>query len=222
MKRIAVLSTMCLVLLAGAGKAAAEPYAIRPVSTLTLDFEGDVLRFEGSDFVVNQDAMASVGIFFTRTSDPSCDPCRVGDTFDPGFRTSGEVLLGYGSATFGSTNYSDLTLYGTLAVDATPVAFPGGPGDGFLLETPFTFNGALRGVRGGEQAFAGDFIGSGRAVRFFDRFEDGSYGAGENHQVFLFETPDAAPVPEPGTIALVGGGALVAAVIRRRRQHPTV
>ena len=91
MKRVAVISTMCLVLLAGAGGAAAEPYVIRPVSTLTLDFEGDIFRFEGSDFAIDQDAAASVGIFFTRTPDPSCDPCRVGDTFDPGFRMSGDL-----------------------------------------------------------------------------------------------------------------------------------
>lgn len=169
---------MCLSLLAATGKAAAEPYVLLPPSHLVLDYEANVIYLEGSDFVVRQDQEASGRIFFTRTPNPSCDPCRAGETFDPGFRTSGDVLLGYGSATFGGTKFLNVALYGVFATDATPVAFPGEPGDQFRLVTPITFIGAVRGIHGGKQAFAGDFIGSGRAERFFDRSEDGSYSAG--------------------------------------------
>jgi PEP-CTERM motif len=210
-----------LMLVLGASGAAADPLVIRPDSgtvQITLDFEGDWFRFAGDDFVVNQSKVENVLLFFDRTSAPSCDPCNPGDVFDPSFHTNGEILLGLADARFGSTSYSNVTLFGTLNVDATPVAFPN-PGQSFGLRTPFAFNGRLRGVDGGQQLFAADFVGGGTARRFFDPNENTrSYTAGENQQVFLFEDP-ADPVPEPATLLLFSTGAAIAGAIRRRRTN---
>ena len=74
-------------------------------------------------------------------------------------------------------------------------------------------------MAGGEQAFAAAFTGRGTALRFFDRFDAGRYGAGENQQVFLFEAAGPTPVPEPGTIGLFGAGAAIAGFIRWRSQR---
>ena len=68
---------------------AADPLVVRSagpsISSLTLDFEGDFFLFVGDGFMINQSAVESVGLFFTRTTPPSCDPCTVGDVFDPSF-----------------------------------------------------------------------------------------------------------------------------------------
>lgn len=109
-------------------------------------------------------------------------------------------------------------LSGTLDFSATPVSFPNVPGDGFRLSTPFSFQGFVRGTTDGHEVFAASLLGSGDALRFFDRIDGHTFGAGENHQVFLFDSAsDQAPVPEPGTMLLLGtGGAWLAARGRRR------
>jgi hypothetical protein len=217
--------TVWLVVASTAATVRADPYVVGTGGVLVLDFEGDFFRFVGQGFTVDASAAENVGLFFSRTDQPSCDPCRAGDVFNPGFTTNGEILFGTGSATFGTVSYPNLTLHGTLGFDVTPLVFPDTTSDGLLVETPFSFTGFVRGATGVDQAFAADFIGTGKVGRFFDRTESGSYVAGENHITFLFDTP-AAPVPEPGTMLLVGGGiAGVAARMRskaKRRQAFTL
>lgn len=226
--RTAPAFLIAMLLTLNASSASAEQYVIGvdprgSGSTLALDFEGDMFRFVGEGFTITQDAVASVGLFFPRLSEPSCDPCRPGDIYNPGFRTLGEVLLGTGRATFGSTTYADLTFYGTLDLDVSPLSFPDPGGDGFRLSTPFAFNGSLRGAAGNAQAFAGGFTGRGLVLRLFDRSDDGRYFGGENQTIFMFEATDPAAVPEPATMLLVGAGASIAALARRRRpgRQPT-
>jgi hypothetical protein len=214
---------MVLLILGAAERAAADPYVLQPPSAIGLDFEGYGFRFVGEGFDIAHHPM-SVGVFFPLVRNPSCDPCAVGQIYDPSFRTSGETFLGNGRGTVAGTSctsYSDIAFFGTLNLDAVAVTFPSVPGDGFRLQTPFSFNAVIRGMVGGEQAFMLSLVGGGRALRFFDfDSESGLYWAGENQPQFFFDdTPGEAPVPEPGTLLLFATGTAIAGTIKRRRSQ---
>jgi hypothetical protein len=214
---IAVLAVPVMVAV-GASAAHADPLVVRADSRLILDYEGDFFRFSGDGFTVNHTGADNIFHFFV-TPRPGCDPCVPGDVWDPSFRTAGEVDLGFGNASFGSVIHPDVRLFGTLEFAATPVTFAP-PGDEFFaMQTPFTFNGRIRGVAEGLEVFANNFVGAGTASRGFDPNEDGRWIGGEEQFRYRFADPiDPDPVPEPATLLLVGSGAAVAGAMRRRRR----
>ena len=216
-RRSAAVLAASVILASGASRAGADPLVVRGAasSVLVLDFEGDFFRFAGDGFAVNQTGPDNLLHFFVMPR-PGCDPCTPGDVWDPSFRTA-DIDLGFGNAQFGTVSHPDVRLFGTLDFAATPAAFAPPTNEFFFMRTPFTFNGQIRGIGGGQQAFAADFVGAGTAFRVFDPTDAGRWVGGENQLQYRFADP-SPPVPEPATLLSLGTGCVIAAAMRRRRK----
>jgi hypothetical protein len=204
-------------LASSASGAVADPLVVRgsASSFVVLDFEGDFFRLAGNGFAVNLTGPDNLSHFIVSPR-PGCDPCRPGDVWDPSFRTAGEIELGAGNAQFGAVSHSAVTLFGALDFAAIPQRFQPPTNEFFFMRAPFTFNGRIRGVAGGQEVFAEDFLGAGTAFRVFDPTSAGKWVGGENQFQYRF-ADSSQPVPEPTTLLLVGTGAAIAAARRPRK-----
>jgi hypothetical protein len=209
-RRVLVLVALALSV---AAHASADSFVLRPPSALDLDFEGNGFGFFADGFSARQSFESTIGVHFGGVNS-TCDPCLVGQTYDPSYRTT-NAFMGRGPAIVGSTTYADLAFFGDLAFVVTPQPFPGTENDGFLLKTPFTFTGTLRGFDGDELAFSAALRGIGFTSRFWDNNADGRFFAGENRLSYFFTDAAASSTPEPASILLLATG--LAGVVARRR-----
>jgi len=202
--------------------ASADPLRITSGEVL-FDIEGDTFSFNGNGFALatTEFLLYTTNIFPARCGNDPFSFCEEaeGSLSDWSFRTAGEQLLGRGNAMLDGVNATNVDFVGTIRADAVPTRVTSGGAPEFDFAAPFSFEASIRGIQGGEELFARQFIGSGRFnVRYEQVNSHPGFVMRNADADTLFYTLSAAEVPEPGTLLLLGSGLAAAAVRRRRRQ----
>jgi hypothetical protein len=195
-----------------AGTAQADPITLTS-GTVTVVVSGSVRGasdIAGSEF-------SFVGSNDGGSTRAFCEPCTSGERV--GFAT--ELLAPFhGIAASGGVDHT-LTASGSFGAwrfEARDFVLPASTSIGMSFSAPFTFSGFF-GEDGssGEPFFRADLVGKGTATAHYRLFH-GDPGAGPLYtfERLHFDFDSSAPVPEPASLTLLGGGLLV--IARRRCQ----
>jgi hypothetical protein len=116
-------------------------------------------------------------------------------------------------------NATNVDFVGTIRVDAVPTRVSSGGALEFDFAEPFSFEASIRGLQGGEELFAREFIGKGQFhVQYEQLILHPGFVSHNADADTLFYTFSAPQTPEPGTLLLLGSGLAAAAMRRGRRQ----
>lgn len=169
---------------------------------------------------------AITGGDLSATFSDNCTPCIPGSTLNLSATMSPSTFQPQASAIVDGTTYGSVFLTGDFIIDAGSVVVPDIPPGTFDVRvgTGFTFTGTLEGFADSTQTgtpfFSLLLSGSGTGSVSFHNLaaSPGIYRDG-----FNYEFEQAAPVPEPGSIFLVGSGAVwIAARWRHRRRETAI
>jgi hypothetical protein len=202
--------------------ASADPLRITSGAFL-FDIEGDTFTFHGNGFALatTEVLIFTTNIFPARCGNRAFELCEEaeGSLSDWSFRSAGEQLLGRGNAMLDGVNATNVDFVGTVRTDAIPTRVSSGGALEFEFAAPFSFEASIRGLQGGKELFAREFIGNGQFhVRYEQLILHPGFVMRNADADTLFYTFSAAQTPEPGTLLLLGSGLVGAAVRRRRRQ----
>jgi hypothetical protein len=152
----------------------------------------------------------------------ACNPCTAGQVINPSVSESlsnadANRDVGVGIVfRLNGANYLSRSL--DFRIDAGDVVLgdvPPGAGLGVSTTAPFRFSGVLTGILDGSNGHDVEVALTGRGRAQVGTHPDGHWA----FTLYAFEP--AAPIPEPGTILLLGTTGLgLAARLRRRSRHP--
>lgn len=215
MRKSVVCLSLALTSVAASTRVSADPITLDARSLVVFDIEGDFFRFAGRSFDLDQPGVdpSQLLVFIRKTFDISCLPCRPGEILSGALLTDGEVDLGVGRGTIGDVDFPSLAFRGSLAFTIEPVVFPDPQEPAVFVNAPFRFTGVVHARAGDREVFRHALQGRGIEFTEFVRGDDNRFRFGESSVIFQF---DSSPTPEPPTLLLVGGGALVA--LRKRRK----
>lgn len=212
--------------------AAAEPIVVS-VSAARVFTVGGASPFSGFNVwrQVNVPGGASIDFNFSGDLfDPQpflglCSPCTAGQTFSPTLSISGDPI-GRGAVTVGDhrdpahRHWEGVAASGRFTFAGGSMMLPSDAPELFNILLPLTFSGAVSAFADGEEVVrVTPFSFSGRASVQFRTQADPDRGRLFTAEAFDFAGSNStAPVPEPATLILLGGG-LTSVWWHRRRSR---
>lgn len=211
-RRFAVAALVLATLVGRAGAAGADPIVITIISGSVSASDQDPVGFN----LHAPSLSLAGGLEWTHLPLVDCSPCSSGTIIDFDALLDGPDELHRGPATISGTTHSEVFYDGRLAFAAGEVLVPPPPGDFYFLTAPFTMTGRIvafpDSTRSGTPLLDVNVRGAGIATMELLHVP----ATGDQFAIDISYDFQAAPIPEPATLLLVGAG-LGGAVLRRRR-----